>query len=117
MPWGVVFPADSFAGLEFGTAPVHPSQIYFSLAGLALFALAWFLRTRVRTPGVLFWLFIALFGLTRIPLDLTRAYEAEAQVAHIGGWTLTESQVMSFTMALFAALMILRIRRSSRPAA
>jgi phosphatidylglycerol:prolipoprotein diacylglycerol transferase len=117
MPWGVVFPADSFAGLEFGTAPVHPSQIYLSLAGLALFALAWFLRTRVRTPGVLFWLFIALFGLTRIPLDLTRAYEAEAQVAHIGGWTLTESQVMSFTMALFAALMILRIRRSSRPAA
>jgi phosphatidylglycerol:prolipoprotein diacylglycerol transferase len=117
LPWGVVFPEDSFAGLEFGTAPVHPSQIYFSLAGLALFALVWLLRERLRTPGVLFWLFIALFGLTRIPLDLTRAYEAEAQIARVGGWALTESQVMSFTMGLFAALMILRLRRQARPSA
>jgi prolipoprotein diacylglyceryltransferase len=117
MRWGVVSPAHSFAVVFFATAPVHPSQINFSGAGLALSALGWSLLTRGPTPGVLFWLFIALFGLTRIPLDLTRAYEAEAQVAHIGGWTLTESQVMSFTMALFAALMILRIRRSSRPAA
>lgn len=117
LPWGVVFPADSFAGLEFGTAPVHPSQIYFSLAGLLLFALAWFLRTRIRTPGVLFWLFIALFGLTRIPLDMTRAYEAEAQVATVGAWVLTESQLVSCTLVLFAALMIVRLRRASRPAA
>src|SRR5262245_3692263 len=27
LPWGVVFPPDSFAGLEFGTTPVHPSQL------------------------------------------------------------------------------------------
>jgi phosphatidylglycerol:prolipoprotein diacylglycerol transferase len=116
MPWGVVFPQDSFAGLEFGDAAVHPAQLYFSIAGLILFALMWALRTRVRTPGVLFWTFIALFAITRIPLDLTRAYEVEAQIARVGGWTITESQLMSSTMALFAALMIVRLRRQARPA-
>ena len=50
---------------------------------LVLFGLMWLLRTRIRTPGVLFWIFIGLFGLTRIPLDMTRSYEAEAQIAHI----------------------------------
>jgi phosphatidylglycerol:prolipoprotein diacylglycerol transferase len=116
LPWGVVFPPDSFAGLEFGSVPVHPSQLYFAAAGLALFALTWVLRTRIGTPGVLFWTFIALFGVTRIPLDLTRAYESSAQIARVGGWAITESQVMSFTMMLFAGLMIVRLRRRARPA-
>lgn len=116
MPWGVVFPADSFAGLEFGTAAVHPSQLYFAAAGLVLFAVTWSLRRRIGTPGVLFWTFIALFGLSRIPLDMTRAYETEAQLAHVGGMVITESQLMSVTLLLFAALMILRLRRRSRPA-
>jgi phosphatidylglycerol:prolipoprotein diacylglycerol transferase len=116
MPWGVVFPADSFAGLEFGTAPVHPAQLYFAAAGFVLFALTWALRERIRTPGVLFWTFIALFGASRIPLDMTRAYETEAQIVHVGGTAVTESQLMSFTMLLFAALMILRLRRRARPA-
>src|SRR5436190_1980147 len=57
LPWGVTFPPDSFAGLEFGNAKVHPSQLYFAAAGLLLFAVCWFLRTRIRVPGVLFWSF------------------------------------------------------------
>ena len=53
LPWGVVFPHDSFAGLEFGSVPVHPTQLYFAAAGAGLFLLAWGLRRRVRVPGVL----------------------------------------------------------------
>jgi len=58
LPWGVVFPPDSFAGLEFGNATVHPSQLYFALAGLVLFAVVWLLRGRLRVPGTLFWVFL-----------------------------------------------------------
>src|SRR6185503_4596531 len=89
LPWGVVFPPDSYAGLEFGNAPVHPSQLYFALAGFALFALAWALRKRFTVPGTLFWMFIVLFALVRIPLDMTRVYEAEATVLHIGALQVT----------------------------
>ncbi len=111
-PWGVVFPRDSFAYLEFGDQPVHPSQLYNAAAGLALFAVFYLLRKRMRVPGVLFWSFIAAFALARIALDLTRSYEVSAVLLRVGGVEITESQFMSFGLALFAGLMILRLRRA-----
>ncbi len=116
LPWGVVFPPDSYAGLEFGNTPVHPSQLYFALSGLALFGLTWWLRRRVRTNGVLFWSFLLLFALVRIPLDGTRAYEPEARVFALGGIEVVESQLASVALALFSLLMILRLRRGGAPA-
>ncbi len=114
LPWGVVFPPDSFASLEFGPVPVHPSQLYFAAAGFVLFALAWALRRRPRVPGVLFWGFIAAFALVRIPLDLTRVYESEAILVDTGSLRITESQVTSLLFVLFALLMIVRLRREAR---
>jgi phosphatidylglycerol:prolipoprotein diacylglycerol transferase len=111
MPWGVHFPPDSFAGLEFGNAAVHPSQLYFALAGLVLFGVTWRLRKRFETPGTLFWLFMLLFALVRVLLDMTRAYEPESTVATWGMVTIHESQVVSLALALFSMLMILRLRR------
>ena len=111
LPWGVQFPADSFAGLEYGTATVHPSQIYFALAGLALFGTAWALRRRLAPPGTLFWTIIGMFALIRIPLDFTRAYEVESRLLEWHGLAVTESQVTSLVLAVFAVLMILRLRQ------
>ena len=115
LPWGVVYPADTFAGLEFGPVPVHPSQLYFAFSGLVLFLVFWSLRRRFRTPGVLFWSFIAAFALVRIPLDFTRAYEPASSLLDVGTLHLTESQLTSAVMALFALLMIVRLRREARP--
>jgi phosphatidylglycerol:prolipoprotein diacylglycerol transferase len=115
LPFGVTFPPDSFAGLEFGNAALHPSQLYFAAAGLALFALTWVLRTRLKPPGTLFWTFIVLFGLVRIPLDFTRAYEPAARALVLGPVSLTESQITSIALALFGVLMILRLRRTPVP--
>ena len=100
-------------GLEFGNAAVHPSQLYFAAAGVILFALLWGLRRRMTVPGVLFWTFIVLFGLVRIPLDMTRAYEPEAVVLHLSAFDVTESQMSSLALALFGSLMILRLRRAA----
>ena len=113
LPWGVVFPPGSFAALEFGSSPVHPSQLYNALAGLALFLLFTVARSRFRVPGVMFWSFIVAFGSLRIPLDLTRAYEADAVLLRIGIAEVTESQLMSLGMMLFGTLMILRLRRGA----
>ncbi len=113
MPWGVVFPPDSYAGLEFGNASVHPSQLYLAGAGVALFLLTWALRRRMRAPGTLFWLFIVLFALIRIPIDLTRAYEPHAVLLRAGGLEVTESQLTSLAFALFGMLMLARLRRAA----
>ncbi len=97
--------------------PVHPAQLYFAAAGLVLFLVVWVVRRRVRVPGVLFWSLIALLALVRIPLDLTRVYEAGAIVVELGLVRVSESQVTSAALLLFALLMIARLRRESRPAA
>jgi phosphatidylglycerol:prolipoprotein diacylglycerol transferase len=114
LPWGVTFPSDSFAGLEFGPAAVHPAQLYFAAVGLALFALMWWLRTRIAVPGTLFWTFILLFALMRIPLDFTRSYDPESILLRLGGVPVAESQLTSFTLALFATLMLLRLHREAQ---
>jgi phosphatidylglycerol:prolipoprotein diacylglycerol transferase len=113
MSWGVTFPPDTYAGLEFGSAPLHPSQLYAAFAGLVLFLIFWGLRTRPSAPGVRFWSFIALFGLIRIGLDFTRAWERDAKLLSIGDLSITESQITSLAVALFATLMILRLRRET----
>lgn len=111
LPWGVQFPPDSFAGLEFGNAALHPSQLYFALAGLLLFGVTLLLRDRLDTPGHLFWLFILQFALIRIPLDVTRAYEPGSELLAIGGVAVMESQLTSVALILFASLMMLRLAR------
>ena len=113
LPWGVTFPSDSFAGLDFGNAKIHPSQLYFSLAGLTLFGITWALRKRMGTAGTLFWFSLMIYGLMRIPLDFTRAYEPETAFLTIGGFDIVESQLSSLAIALFSLLMILRLRRES----
>lgn len=117
LPWGVRFPQDSFPAQEFGNVPVHPSQLYFALAGLVLFAITYAWRKRVRVPGTLFWAFVAMFALVRIPLDMTRVYEPEAIVMTLGRTPVTESQLTSVALALFGALMIARLSREHGRAA
>jgi phosphatidylglycerol:prolipoprotein diacylglycerol transferase len=111
LPWGVIYPPDSFPGLEFGHVPIHPAQLYFSLAGLILFLLLWAIRKRVTIPGQLFWIFVATFGVVRLFLDFTRAYEPSSRIANLGPLVLTESQLWSIAMALFATLMMIRLKR------
>jgi len=113
LPWGVSFPPDSFAGLDYGNAKIHPSQLYFSLAGVVLFAVIWLLRKRTGPPGVLFWMSLMLTALVRIPLDFTRAYEPETAFLTAFGVDIVESQLSSLAIALFSVLMILRLRRES----
>ena len=113
LPWGVVYPPDTFPGLEFGAAPIHPSQLYFSLAALALFVVVWAVRKRVSVPGTLFWGTLAAYALVRIPLDFTRAYEPGTVVARLGAAEVTESQLVSLLLALFSLLMVMRLRRGA----
>lgn len=113
LPWGVSFPADSFAGLDFGNAKIHPSQLYFAIAGFLLFLTVWALRRRVAPAGTLFWMSLMLFALVRIALDFTRAYEPETAFLTVLDVAIVESQISSLAIALFSLLMMLRLRRES----
>ncbi|MBF0538689.1 MAG: prolipoprotein diacylglyceryl transferase [Nitrospirae bacterium] len=104
MPWGMVFP---FAG----SMPRHPSQLYeFLLEGVVLFVILWFAKDRVRTRGMLLFVFVMLYGLFRFIVEFFR--EPDQQLGTVLG-PLTMGQLLSLSMLAFGAVAsyILRKKR------
>lgn len=89
---GIVFPGDA------GPYPRHPSQLYEGfLEGVLLFAILWFLRTRVKRYGELSAIFIGGYGVFRFIVEFYR--EPDAQLGYyLGG--ITMGQILCFIMIL-----------------
>jgi phosphatidylglycerol:prolipoprotein diacylglycerol transferase len=79
LPWAVTFPRDCVAGSSpVGGQALHPTQIYSSLFGLALFL---FLQKRLNVPhrrGDIFALYLIFSGGFRFGIDFIRFYENSA---------------------------------------
>jgi phosphatidylglycerol:prolipoprotein diacylglycerol transferase len=70
LPWAVTFThAKSIAPLF---TPLHPTQIYHSLAGFITFAVLLACRKRFTTPGRLMGLFLVLYAAFRIAIEFFR---------------------------------------------
>lgn len=97
VPWGMVFPNG-------GSLPRHPSQLYESiLEGPVMYLAIWFLGRKERPAGVIFWSFIALYGLFRFFVEFFR--EPDAQLGFILG-PFSMGQLLSFPMFLLGLGMI-----------
>ncbi len=62
LPWGI----------ELWQAVRHPVQLYEMALALVMLALLWFYQRKV-SPGVTFWRFVALFGLSKLLVEAFRA--------------------------------------------
>jgi phosphatidylglycerol---prolipoprotein diacylglyceryl transferase len=92
--------------------PRHPSQLYEAiLEGIVLFAILWFVRTRVRTPnGLLTGLFMICYAVFRIVVE----YFREPDAALIG--IFTRGQFFSFfVVALGIGFIVVARRRPTYP--
>ncbi|MEO0074567.1 MAG: prolipoprotein diacylglyceryl transferase [candidate division WOR-3 bacterium] len=74
---GIIFPPHSAAGYQFHI-PIHPTQLYSSLAGFILFGIALILEKKHLKDGVLFGIILALYSLFRFGIDFVRYYENAA---------------------------------------
>ncbi|WP_035587772.1 prolipoprotein diacylglyceryl transferase [Hippea jasoniae] len=81
LPWAVAFPNG-------GYIPRHPSQIYEAIfEGLVLFFILYFNRDKlIKKEGVLFWLFVFLYGFFRFFIEFTR--QPDPQIGFIYGLTM-----------------------------
>ena len=71
LPWAITFfHPESLAPLH---QPLHPTQLYHSLAGLACFAATLAMKPRIRHNGQLMGVFLILFGIFRFVIELFRA--------------------------------------------
>jgi phosphatidylglycerol:prolipoprotein diacylglycerol transferase len=102
LPWAIVFtdPA-SLAPLH---VPLHPTQIYESIAGFAIFGFLYATRDRFETTGMRFWVMIILYGVVRSFLEIFR----DDPRGFLGPFS--ESQIVSAVLVLYAAVSIIRAR-------
>ncbi len=96
-PWGMVFPNG-------GNLPRHPSQLYEAiLEGPVMFLIVWLLGRKERPAGVIFWSFIALYGLFRFFVEFFR--EPDQQLGFLLG-PFSMGQMLSFPMLLLGLGMV-----------
>jgi phosphatidylglycerol:prolipoprotein diacylglycerol transferase len=119
-PWAVQFPAGSPAFehqrllglLPSGAAtslPVHPTQLYESLAGAALLVLVLAVRRRQRISGQALAAFAIGYGVLRYLIEIVRADPGRGV---IGPWSTSQFIAIATLLAAAALLYVLR-RRSA----
>jgi len=107
LPWAVVYAhPESACGIK--GIPLHPTQIYFLLWNLVVFAVIWRMRKRIKPPGALFLLYLWLYAAGDFGLRFFR-------VNDIWLLGLYQGQVISLLILLAALpLFIIKMRRSQR---
>ena len=109
LPWGVVYTHPESPGV--GRAASHPAVAYELLFDLALLAIIWPLRNRLRPPGMLFALYGALYSIGRFFLSFLRV----EQNTYFGGY-LNEAQVVALLVIIIAVPLLVYKAQFVRPA-
>lgn len=108
LPWGVVYTHPESPGG--GRAASHPAVAYELLFDLALLAIIWPLRERLRPPGMLFALYGALYSIGRFFLSFLRV----EQNTYFGGY-LNEAQVVALLVIIIAVPLLVYKAQFVRP--
>ena len=72
---GVTYPSGSLPFSVFGSAPIHPTQLYSSLGGLIILVLLLWADRRKNFPGFVFSMFLGLYGATRFGMEEFRYFD------------------------------------------
>ncbi|HPF71400.1 MAG TPA: prolipoprotein diacylglyceryl transferase, partial [Candidatus Krumholzibacteria bacterium] len=102
---GVHFPEGAPAWHQFGAVAVHPSQLYASAAGFAVFGLLLVLEKVRPVRGATFGRFLVLYGLARFLEDFSRYYEPGQRMAF--GWS--NNQWISMAVAAVGVAVLAKV--------
>ncbi len=102
LPWAVKFPEYSPAGAIMGPVPLHPTQLYSSFYGLAIFLILLWLERRKLPDGALMSIFLILYGISRFTVDFFRYYESQMFIFN----GLDFNQIISLVMIMAGAIIL-----------
>ncbi|MCI0421176.1 MAG: prolipoprotein diacylglyceryl transferase [Acidobacteria bacterium] len=88
--------------------PLHPVQIYESLASLILFAILWQALKRKRFDGQIFILYLSLYSCTRYVIEFFRG---DMERGFVLGGLLSTSQLISLLLIIIAAVLFFILKR------
>ncbi len=108
LPWGVVFKnPDSLARLN---VPLHPTQLYDAVNGLAIFFFLSWMSKRKTFDGQVFWLFVLLYSITRFLIEIFRGDPR----GFLFGDLLSTSQAIGILLAIFSLFMLFYNKKTSQ---
>lgn len=110
LPWGITFPPGSIPDMVFGQQPLHPSQLYSSAYGIALFVLLHQVLRRKRFDGQVIALMFMIEAVFRHLIEYTRYYESEMVFSFMGMHP-TYNQVISILLFITGMILYLRAPR------
>ncbi len=116
VPWAVTF-TDVYSARAVGTpmdTPVHPSQLYESLAAALVFLFLLWLAPRKRFHGQVVLAYVAVYSAVRFALEFLRGDPDR------GSWfrgTLSTSQLIAIVLLLAVAVLLPRVRKTQAVAA
>ena len=105
LPWAVTF-TDVYAARQVGTpmdTPVHPSQLYESLAAFLIFLFLLWMARRKRFHGQVVLAYVALYSAARFALEFLRG---DPDRGTWFGGTLSTSQIVALALLLGVALLL-----------
>jgi phosphatidylglycerol:prolipoprotein diacylglycerol transferase len=110
LPWGVVFPYDSQAGVVFPGAHLHPVQLYSSGLSLLVFGILLLILRAGFRAGTVFWSFLLMDSSVRILLGFVRYCEPGARAFTLAGHVISYNQTIGAALVVISAGALLRLR-------
>jgi prolipoprotein diacylglyceryl transferase len=90
--------------------PVYPTSFYESVICILLFFFLWSIRDKIKTPGVMFGIYMILAGIERFFIELIRVNTKYK----IGSLEFTQAELISIFLVIGGLIMILTATRSSK---
>ena len=110
---GVIFPSDSMAGFQFPDTPLLPTQLFESVAGLAILGVVLWSERFKRFDGHSFWITVGLYSAWRFFIDFFRYYEP-SMVVKMFGYGFSRNQVLSALMFFVSIIAYLVMYSSNK---
>jgi phosphatidylglycerol---prolipoprotein diacylglyceryl transferase len=106
---GVKIPGDTDEHNRVLPVPVFPTPFYETIACSLLFLLLWSIRKRIKTPGVIFGIYLILNGLERFIIEKIRVNTTYSMF----GFHPTQAEIISFLLFLTGlCFIIIQIKRT-----
>ncbi|WP_184550364.1 prolipoprotein diacylglyceryl transferase [Mucilaginibacter sp. FT3.2] len=92
--------------------PVYPTSLYECVICLLLFAFLWSIRSRIKSSGVLFGIYMVLAGVERFLIELIRVNTKY----HVAGISFTQAEMISLIMVVGGAALIINGLKNKKTA-
>ena len=89
---------------------VFPTPIYETTMALVIFSILWYLRKRIKVPGILFAIYLMFNGTERFLIELIRVNN----VYHIAGMAITQAEIISPILFLAGLAMVVMLRKHQK---